>query len=66
MRRPAISIEAITNGSLLAQNSECSPRHIWLDMPASIYQPKLSLLHECVDENNFKNARLLGSLEVIS
>jgi hypothetical protein len=29
-------------------------RHVWHNMPASIYQANIRRLHECIDKNNFK------------
>ncbi len=54
------------NGSLAAQSFQRGPRHIWHNVPASINQPNICGLHECVDKNHFKNAFLLSACYVLA
>jgi hypothetical protein len=52
--------------SLLIQCFQGSPRHIWYDGSASIYQSDICRLHERVDTDNFKNAFVLNASHALA
>jgi hypothetical protein len=55
-----------TKTVFLVESFQCSPRHIWHDVPPSINQSDICRLHERVAANNFKNSFVLSSTDSVA